>query len=511
VSAALCALAVAGLVAGTVPAAADDQTSTQPSSAPAEQPVGQPADQAQPPSDAAGLLPQVPSGKGGGKNAGAQGDGVGPQQAGGGMLPGERPTDGEGDSSAYTDAAPPLEPGFVDDYTRMWKAVDQGQRRVQRLKADRVDAATALAAASSDLALTLRVRNAADFAYDDASAQFDAAVKNAYITGTSDVDVILGVLGSEPDDVLRNIDSFIYLRSATGSEAQTAEVARSASASADLAAAVNQSRADEARALRDRAVKELASTRAQLKRDRKELQRLVSVAAPQTVVGGNGCPKAVLDGTVPEGVNIKQLCNVAVRTAATPQAAFAIKWALVRLGAPYACEGIGRLEPWRYDCSSYVSRAYAEGAGLNTAGDGWAPSTRNMVPWDGAALDPHYAVIPANKLRPGDLALYDTCPAGEVCPYRHVVMYLGPAEPGGVPLMAHTNACGDVAHIEPFTGTDVANFLGARRVIPANGEKVVATKGALDVPAPGDKPKAGKSKPGKSKKGTKDKKGGSAG
>ena len=213
----------------------------------------------------------------------------------------------------------------------------------------------------------------------------------------------------------------------------------------------------------------------------------------------------MLDGTVPEGVNVKQLCNIAVRTAATPQAAFAIKWALVRLGAPYACEGIGRLEPWRYDCSSYVSRAYAEGAGLNTAGDGWAPSTRNMVPWDGAALDPHYAVIPPGKLRPGDLALYDTCPEGEVCPYRHVVMYLGPATPGGVPLMAHTNACGDVAHIEPFTGTDAANFLGARRVIPANGEKVAASKGAFDVPAPG----TGSEKPGK--KGKKGKTGRNAG
>ena len=245
----------------------------------------------------------------------------------------------------------------------------------------------------------------------------------------------------------------------------------------------------------------LAKTKKQLKKDQKELQKLIAVAAPQTVVGGNGCPKSVLDGTVPEGVNVKQLCNLAVRTAATPQAAFAIKWALVRLGAPYACEGIGRLEPWRYDCSSYVSRAYAEGAGLKTAGDGWAPSTRNMVPWDGASLDPHYAVIPPAKIRPGDLVLYDTCPAGEVCPYRHVVMYLGPAEPGGVPLMAHTNACGDVAHVAPFLGTDAANFLGVRRVVPASGEKVMAKAGAFDLPAPAkDKDKDKPKKPKKPKK-----------
>ena len=162
----------------------------------------------------------------------------------------------------------------------------------------------------------------------------------------------------------------------------------------------------------------------------------------------------------------------AVKNAVTPQAAVAVKYALLRLGAPYACEGIGRLEPWRFDCSSYVSRAYSEGAGLKTAGDGWAPSTRNMVPWDGVPLDPHYAPINASKLKPGDLVLYDTCPAGETCPYRHVVMHLGPAEKDGVPLMAHTNGCGLVAHVEPFWGTDVANYLGSRRVMALPGEKL---------------------------------------
>ena len=106
----------------------------------------------------------------------------------------------------------------------------------------------------------------------------------------------------------------------------------------------------------------------------------------------------------------------------------------------------------------------------------------NAMSWDGAALDPHYAIIPPKKIRPGDLVLYDTCPEGETCPYRHVVMYLGASEPGGVPMMAHTNACGDVAHVTPFTGTDVANFLGVRRVIPAQGERVLAAKGAFDSP-----------------------------
>jgi cell wall-associated NlpC family hydrolase len=418
----------------------------------------------------------------------------GPAQQGGGALPGQRPqADGEGSDAALStaDAAPPIDPSFVDNYTRVWKQVEQGKQKVKGLGRDLTQAEQLLASSSSDLALSTRVANKAEFALNDAQDQFTSAVHDMYISGTTDVDVILGVLGSKPDEVLRNIDSIVYLRSATGEESATyseaqdsAVVAQSAASSAEIAAEKDRKRVDSV-------IRDLRKTKQELQQDQKELQKLVSVAAPQTVVGSNGCPKQVLDGTVPEGINIKQLCGIAVRTAASPQAAFAIKWALVRLGAPYACEGIGRLEAWRYDCSSYVSRAYAEGAGLKTAGDGWAPSTRNMVPWDGASLDPHYAIIEPGQIRPGDLVLYDTCPAGQTCPYRHVVMYLGPQEKGGVPMMAHTNACGSVAHVEPFIGTDVANFLGVRRVVPLAGEKII---GRLDPPkqsAKGDKPGKG--------------------
>ena len=474
-----------GVVGGPVaPVVADDQPGVdqpaQPDGGVADTPI-----QDGPAQQGGGSAPLSGDGAG-------QGDAVGPAQQGGGARPGERPEDvapgADSDARPYTDAAPPVDPGFVDDYTRLWKKVEKGKLKVRSLSEDLSAATQVLSASNSDLALALRVRNRADFALNDASDQFDVAVKDMYITGTTDVDVILGVLGSEPDDVLRNIDSIVYLRSATGMEAADFAVAEDAAVVAESGAASVQIQAEQDRSRVDTVAQTLRKTKKQLKKDQKELQKLINVAAPQTVVGGNGCPKSVLEGTVPEGVNVKQLCNVAVRSAATPQAAFAIKWALVRLGAPYACEGIGRLEPWRYDCSSFVSRAYAEGAGLKTAGSGWAPSTRNMVPWDGAALDPHYAVIEPKKIHPGDLALYDTCPAGEVCPYRHVVMYLGPAEPGGVPMMVHTNACGSVAHVEPFTGIDAGNLLGVRRVIPASGEKVFAKAGALDVPGKGDKP-----------------------
>ena len=377
---------------------------------------------------------------------------------------------------SHADAAPPTSPGFVDDYTRLWRAIEAGTERVVVLKAELDLARTTMESASGDLAMTLRVRNRADFAYSDAADQLDVAIHDMYIAGSTELDVVLGVLGSDPDELLRTLDSVIYLESAGGSEDDDLRAAKHAALVAQSAAATTQIRLDDDRARLVDVAESLMRTRARLADNRAELDALIAAAAPQTVVGPSGCPKAVLDGTVPAGVSIRDLCRQAVASAVTPQAAFAIKWALVRLGAPYACDGVGRLADWRYDCSSFVSRAYAEGAGLSTAGSGWAPSTRMMVPWGGGSLDPHYLPIPGGSLQPGDLVLYDTCPAGEVCDYRHVVMYLGRATPDGPELMVHTNQCGGVAHIAPFTGTGAANFLGVRRVVPQGGEHVKAAK-----------------------------------
>ena len=379
--------------------------------------------------------------------------------------------DREKERRAHADAAPPISPGFVDDYARLWRAIEAGIERVAELKS-RVALAQATAdAASGDLSLAMRVRNRAEFEYAGAADELDTAAMDLYISGTTDMGVVIGVLGSEPDDLLRTIDSVIYLRSATGNEDLQFRTSREGAVVAQSAAAATLIDVTSAREEQQEAEAALARVRARLADNREELDALIASAAPQTVVGPSGCPKAVLDGTVPSGVDVRTLCRKAVAGASTPQAAFAIKWALVRLGAPYACDGVGRLAPWRYDCSSYVSRAYAEGAGMETATASWAPSTRMMLPWGGAERDPHYATISPERIRPGDLVLYDTCPAGETCDYRHVVMYLGSVEPGGPPLMAHTNSCGAVAHVAPFWGTSADNFLGVRRVIPSSGER----------------------------------------
>ena len=67
-------------------------------------------------------------------------------------------------------------------------------------------------------------------------------------------------------------------------------------------------------------------------------------------------------------------------------------------------------------------------------------------------------------------------------------------------MMVHTNSCGSVAHVAPFTGIDAANLLGVRRVIPSAGEKIIAKAGAFDVPGPKDKPGKGDKKKKKPKK-----------
>lgn len=452
------------------PAAADDVPPSAPPDVEAPiSPVPVPEAPAADPAPAAPSAPPAASTTDPGSRPGAAGAGAGP---------GERPDRPSRGPTA--DAAPALNPGYVDQYATLWKRIQRGQNKVKALSEDMATAASSLSDSRGELALATRERHRSDANLTIATEQFDLSVRDLYITGSTDVDVMLGVMGSEPDEFLRNLSSIVYLRAATGNETLDYQAAALHATVVDSATSSIAIRTRSDAKLANTIRRDLARAKRDVTQDQEQLQALIAQAAPQTVVGKDGCPRSVLDGTVPVGVDVRQLCKHAVKNAVSPQAAVAVKWAMLRLGAPYACEGIGRLDAWRYDCSSYVSRAYAEGAGLGTAGDGWAPSTRDMLPWDGADLDPHYMPVPPNRLKPGDLVLYDTCPEGEVCPYRHVVMYLGPQEKGGVPMMAHTNSCGGVAHVTEFWGTDAANFLGARRVMALPGETLTQ-----NLPKPG--------------------------
>ncbi|CAB5003591.1 MAG: hypothetical protein F2881_04075 [Actinobacteria bacterium] len=196
------------------------------------------------------------------------------------------------------------------------------------------------------------------------------------------------------------------------------------------------------------------------------LASLVGVAPAQAatppvpVVSVEACPTSVPDGSLRDGsdqIGARALCGQAVAFAATQQAKDAIRAAFHMLGSAYACDGTARLAPTQFDCSSLVSRAYAL-AGVDTAGPGWSSSTRDMVPWGGAALASWASYVAPSSIRPGDLVLYATGGAT----YRHVAMYLGNG------FMLHTSTCGDVAHISSFWGFDAGGrrtFLVARRVV----------------------------------------------
>lgn len=192
----------------------------------------------------------------------------------------------------------------------------------------------------------------------------------------------------------------------------------------------------------------------------------------QLTVGPDGCPVSAPEGTVRYGDSeqIAALCARSVALAPTPEAALAIKYAFRALGAAYACDGIGRELPMRYDCSSLVARAYSEGAGLLTATESWIPTTRNLLPWDGMPQAPWSRTIDPADALPGDLVLYDTSHLES----RHVVMILADG------YMLHTAECGDVSHVTRlwgFADGDGYRYLGTRRVDPA----LARDPGLLDV------------------------------
>jgi cell wall-associated NlpC family hydrolase len=366
--------------------------------------------------------------------------------------------------------------GQVDEYLSLTTARASAVAQVRAAQAAVAAADAQHAEVAYQRALAIAAATSASAVAGQAQDDVSDVAREMYQQGDGGLGAFATILLANPDTFLGTLYNVQMVRSTANGIVRDA-----VSANADMAAAVGRQTALDARFAAARTSS--ATARAQLASARTTLARIdvrlgtLALVAPQVAVGPDGCPTVDVPGTLRGGaetLGAAVLCRSAVAQAATPQAARAITWAFSRLGAAYACGGVGRLLPYRMDCSSFVSRAYHEGAGLATAGDGWAPSTRNLVPWDGVALDPHYAYVAPVALRPGDLVLYDTCPQGG-CPYKHVVMYLGSTDHGRTLWMMHTNSCGDVAKVERFWGfpkTGSHTFLVARRVLALRGETV---------------------------------------
>lgn len=166
-----------------------------------------------------------------------------------------------------------------------------------------------------------------------------------------------------------------------------------------------------------------------------------STAGAGAAAGPDGCPTSAPSGTLREGaqsVGVATLCAESVAQARTPYAARAIKFALRNLGATYSQPR--RMDADKFDCSSYLTRAYDSG-GLNLV-KGWAPTTYTILaaPWA--------VKIPFSSRKPGDMVFPST---------GHVSMSLARG------YKVHTNRTGDVSHVKK----DYTSAYATVRVDPA--------------------------------------------
>lgn len=301
----------------------------------------------------------------------------------------------------------------------------------------------------------------------------DSYARKIYIQGPdpSALDIVLESEAETVEDLLANVGEARYVGGQKGTLNYEAQEDAGEKEIEFLSAV-------EAAAARRTITQNARLTLEQKQQDVRDIARtlgydqFLAVLAPSSLAE-DGCATMANADTVLSSVNseLVEICRTAVENAETDEAKLAIKWAISRLGSPYACKGIGRENPFQYDCSSLVVAAYANGAGIDTRVEGWSPSTHAMLPSSNAGV---FAPISSQELKPGDLVLHYTCPKGEKCPYNHVVMYLG--EVNGQELMLHTNVCGGVSKIEPFWGaydSSKGRYLGSRRVVD-NGETVDA-------------------------------------
>jgi len=370
------------------------------------------------------------------------------------------------------DGMAPL-PGTVDEFLSLTARRDPAVRALDSATAAYTAAHAVLLQTEQQLGLIGVARAQLQGVADVARTSTDQVANALYQSGDDGLGPMIQILATGPDGFISTLDNAFKAR-----RASNAVVYHAIKTQADVAFAREVENAVRTIVQKQTAAdKDASAALAKAKSTLSDIDAQLgslSTTAPALTLDADGCPKQTIDSTLRDGsasIGVEKLCRDAVANAATPQAALAIGWAFRHLGAQYACGGAGRMLPYRADCSSFVSRAYHEGAGLGTASLYDAPSTRDMVPWGGASLDPHYSLAAPADLKPGDLVLYDTCPSSGACAYRHVVMYLGTA--GGHPWMVHTSSCGDVAHVSAFWGVGGAGhapFLVARRVVTLPGE-----------------------------------------
>jgi len=197
-------------------------------------------------------------------------------------------------------------------------------------------------------------------------------------------------------------------------------------------------------------------------RRRAEEQKIIAAARAraaraQTEVAPDGCPTSVPPRTLrggAEDVGAYELCAYSVASAATPEAAEAVKFVFQNLGVPYS--RTDRMGANAFDCSSYVMRAY-ESAGVGVISGGWAPTTHTLAPYPGYSSYPWLETIDYDQAQPGDLLLRPPSPS-RPDGGGHVAMLLAEG------FMIHTSTVGDVSHVTEAYDED--ELFNVRRITP---------------------------------------------
>lgn len=385
-----------------------------------------------------------------------------------GSIDAELPDNGLSTGGGAADAAPTDDTSASQDaaltaFRQAQNARAAWQAAERLLPAAQSRARNAVATSDTLTKIAADRRSEADAAHEKVSA----LARAAYMNGTPpQVDALLGgpdQLSGSPAIGAGEVAGVLSYQIGTAKDADVSAVEAAAQASA--AVSISQTATSEVTRLETL----IADQKDLEQRALRVYQAYLAVTSAQTSVGVDGCPKEEVAGTLRDGaeaLGVVRLCRDSVRNAATPQAALAVLYAFSKLGAPYACDGVGRMGDFRFDCSSLASRSYAETSGIPFPADStWAHSTRDMIPWDGVSLDPHYVEVSPSLIRPGDLLLWQSCTQGP-CAYQHVTIALADG------YMLHTNSCGDVAHVSKNPGYGPgSSFIIARRVTFLPGEE----------------------------------------
>jgi len=382
-------------------------------------------------------------------------------------------------SGGGNDAVSVSSPESVDEAIALLRRTEEAQQIADSIASTLASAEVELKAAITLEALASRSLDSSQKPVKETQDRIGVLAARTYMSGGAPEWAAL-IHAESPQEVIEISTFAAYMNSVSSTYVADAERANAALRSAEdyLTKSIDNRLAAEKRVTDLEA--NLATAQLTISTSIAAYQAYISAPGPQTKIGPDGCPVEAPPNSLRGGsleIGITELCQRSIAEAPSSQAALAIKTAFSRLGAPYACEGVGRLGAWRFDCSSLVSRSYADSSGIPVARIGWAPSTRDMIPWDGVALDPHYVRIEEKEIRPGDLLLYRSCTTPP-CSYQHVVMALVDG------YILHTNDCGDIAHITKGRGYGPgSNFIVARRVVHIEGEQLLTPT----VSFPGDR------------------------